>query len=812
MSRHLHYERVLWIGISLLTLTAPAVTANARPMVNSGPGNDTATVVGRGRVPVNGGSIKGRVTTNEGKAAASVTVTLKGENKSTLTDEEGNFALHHLNPGHYSLEITLVGYETLTQEVTVDAGATATVSFELKLSEKQLEDVVVSSQPNKFTRASSDYVAKLPLKDVENPQVYTTVSKELIQEQMSTDLNSMLQNVPGVTMLLQADGSGGDFASRGFVTDAYLRNGMTAYAESGIDPQNLERIEAIKGPSATMFGSSFTSYGGLFNRVTKRPFDAFKGEVSYTGGNDGLSRLTADINTPLTADKTALFRLNLAYQHTGSFMDAGFNDRLFIAPSFSYQVNDRLSLSVDAEITTEKGTVPFRFFPETGFSLTTPAQLKYNYNRSYTSNDILEYTPTTNVFGQINYKLSRGWKLQTNVSVTHTEDNGNFQWMSVLPGDTSAARYENPGSVAIDIFDAQQNILGDFQTGILHHRLVAGIDVTGYHNNNAYQFITFDTVQINGPDPELGRLTQNTLTSALNNVPSSHNINEQYDYALFASDVIDINDRLIAMLSLRADRFDSRGDQDLIADATSGKFTQNALSPKLGLVYQVVKDRVALFGNWMNGFTNENGEDHSHNPFKPEEAYQWEGGVKVNLLGDKLNGSISYYDIKVNDVLRTDPDFPQFEIQDGTQYSKGIEVQVAANPFPGFNIVAGYAHNDSKYGNVDLTLDGYRPVSAGPADVANLWMSYRLTQGKAKGLGLGFGGNYASANNIINESDGKFTLPSYTLLSATVFYDQRKYRVGLKLNNLTDQHYWVGWDTMIPQAPFNFSCMIALKF
>lgn len=758
--------------------------------------------------PETGGTIKGTVTTSDGRAAASVTVQVQGTKRSTLTDEDGHFSLHHLAPGHYTLEITLIGYETTTREVNLEESGTVSVALVLTLSETQLQEVVVRMDNNKFTRSSSDYVAKMPLKDLENPQVYTTVPKELMQEEMVTDLNGILQNVPGVTLLLQGDGSGGDFASRGFVTDAYLRNGVAAYSYSSVDPANLERVEALKGPSATLFGSSYTSYGGLFNRVTKRPFDQFKGEVDYTAGSFGLSRLTADINTPLNQDKTALFRINIADQHQGSFMDAGFSNRLFIAPSLSYQVNDRLSVLLDAEIYSEKGTVPFRFFPEVGFGVTTPQQLHFDYTRSFTSNDVLEYTPTTNVYGQINYKLSKGWKWQTNVSVTHTEDNGNFSWSSVLPGDSTVARYQDPGTESTDIFDIQQNVLGDFHTGVLHHRLVAGIDVEGYNSNTAYQFLTFDSVRINGYDPEYSRLSQSALTTALAGVSPSHDINRQYDYAAYASDVIDLGDRLIAMLSLRADRFVNKGDQDIVADTTTGQYGQTAFSPKLGLVYQLVKDKVSLFGNYMNGFQNENGEDHNHHPFKPEQANQIEGGVKIKLLGGKLGGSVSYYDIKVKDVLRTDPDFPQYNIQDGTQYSKGLEAQVTASPLPGLNIAAGYAHNDSKYENIDPTLNGYRPASAGPADVANLWVSYRLTNG----LGLGFGGNYASSNNIVNESDGVFTLPSYTILNATVFYDQPKYRVGVKLNNLTDKKYWVGWDTIIPQMPFNFSAMVAVKF
>ncbi len=762
--------------------------------------------------PGPGGTVSGKVTTSDDKPAAGVTVQVQGKKRSTLTDEDGGFVLRNLPEGNYMLEVSLVGYETTTAAVTVKTGGKTDIALRLKVSERQLRDVVVTAGKNRFTRQQSDQVARIPLKNMENPQVYSTVTKELMQDQSVTDLNGALKNVPGVTLLLQGDNAGGDFASRGFVTDAYLRNGLAAYGTSTVDPANLERIEAIKGPSATLFGSSLTSYGGLFNRVTKKPFDTWHTEVAYTAGGYGLSRLTADVNAPLNDEKTALFRVNIADHHEGSFQDAGFTDLLFVAPSLTYQVNDRLSVAVDAEIYRQKNSAQFRYFPETGFGVTNPAALHFDYNRSFTSNDLTASNPSTNVIAQINYKLSANWRSSTNFSYSTSAGNGIWAWESVLPGDSTVARNEEDQVQRYTNFQVQQNFTGDFHTGSLRHRLVAGLDVFGYQDNVSYGLVTFDSVRVSGPDPGYARLTKTALDAALAAAPYSHDIDKQYTYAAYASDVINLTDELIAMLSLRVDHFDGKGDFNVAAGETTGAYNQTALSPKLGLVWQVVKDRVSLFGNYMNGFQNENGEDHNHRPFKPEQANQWEGGVKLSLFDGRLTSTVSYYDIKVKDVLRTDPDFPSFSIQDGTQYSKGLEAELVANPVAGLNIVAGYAHNNSKYGDIDPTLDGYRPGSAGPADVANAWISYRLQQGAVKGLGLGFGGNYGGKDNIVNESDGYFTLPAYTVLNASVSYDRPKYRLALKLDNIANKEYWVGWYTIIPQMPRRLSATLALKF
>src|SRR6266576_7108969 len=97
------------------------------------------------------------------------------------------------------------------------------------------------------------------------------------------------------------------------------------------------------------------------------------------------------------------------------------------------------------------------------------------------------------------------------------------------------------------------------------------------------------------------------------------------------------------MLSLRADRFTDKGTFYPTYDSTSGAYTQNALSPKLGVVYEVVKNRVSLFGNYMNGFSNTGGTDFNGVSFKPQQANQWEAGFKVDLFNHCMSSTVSYY-------------------------------------------------------------------------------------------------------------------------------------------------------------------------
>jgi iron complex outermembrane receptor protein len=133
-------------------------------------------------------------------------------------------------------------------------------------------------------------------------------------------------------------------------------------------------------------------------------------------------------------------------------------------------------------------------------------------------------------------------------------------------------------------------------------------------------------------------------------------------------------------------------------------------------------------------------------------------------------------------------------------------------PFRGFHAIAGYAYNKSKLTKSSAALEGFRPGSAGPAHLANLWLSYRVPSGNLKGFGAGLGGNYAGENIVNVSTTALYTLPSFTTINASLSYEQPKYRLIIKADNITNEDYFVGWSTTIPQMPFRLSAAAYLKF
>ncbi len=766
----------------------------------------------------NGGSVNGTVTTADNKPAAAVSVKLQGTKKSTLTDEDGTFTLRNVAPGNYTIEVSLIGYETVTQSVTVENNQATTVTLQLAVSEKKLTEVVITGNRNRITRTSSQYVAKMPLKNIENPQVYSVITSELLKQQVVTSFDDALKNTPGLNKLWSSTGRGNDGAAyytlRGFAVQPTLVNGLPGLTNGGLDVANIDRIEVLKGPSGTLFGGTVISYGGLINTITKRPYDTFGGEITYTGGGYGLNRLTADINTPLDKDGKVLLRVNGAYHDENSFQDAGFRKARYIAPSLTYKVTDRLTFLLNAEYLSAESTNPTSIFFDRAAPLftTTLQGLGYNIKQSFTSNNLTIKTPTASVQAQALYKLSNQWTSQTVVSRGNAKSDGYYSYIygATAAGADVFARFINKQNGSTNTTDIQQNFMGDFKLGSLRNRVVLGVD---YFSNNTIDnstgYVMNGLLKMDGTDN--GILTTQHTDSLLQGVAANQTNIKQEVYSAYISDVLNLLPSLSVMASLRVDHF-RNGGQTLAEDQ---KYNQTALSPKFGIVYQPILNTLSVFANYMNGFTNSGPQprdDGSMQTFDPEHANQWEAGLKVNAAANMLSATISYYDIKVSNIVMSTG--PRQYLQGGKRTSRGIEAEINANPFAGLNITAGYAYNDSKLvESVSKDFVGRRPEEAGPEHLANAWINYRFTTGAIRGFGIGFGGNYASENKILNRATtGVFTLPSYTVLNAALSYNADKFGIALKLDNLTNKEYFKGWSTLEPQMPRRFSASATFKF
>jgi iron complex outermembrane receptor protein len=785
-------------------------------------------------------TIQGRITDADQKPLSGVNVLITQLSTGTQSNEQGDFNIENLSAGNYTLTISYLGFKTQSKQVSVQNDGVLTLgNIVLYEGNEILNEVVINGErQNKFSRKKTAYVAKLPLKDIENTQVYSTVTNELLESQVVTNFEDALNNAVGIEKLWTSTGRGGDgagyYSLRGFSVQPQLVNGLPGLTNGTINSANIERIEVIKGPSATLFGNAVSSYGGLINVVTKKPYAGTGGELSYTAGSYGFNQVTGDFNTALDKEENLYFRLNTSYASQQSFQDAGFRKSFFVAPSLSYKVNNKLSFSFYGEITQAEQTNPMFLFlnrsaPTEASNLD---ELGYNNKLSFTSNDLTLENPSQNYRLEMDYKLSDTWQSQTLLSKSSTSTKGYYSYLfdfGIL-GDDTFTRYISKQNANTETSDIQQNFIGDFKVANLRNRVVIGADyftATQTSNNTGYAFYGNITPEggSNGDNPftpeveeDAYPLSSSGVDAALESQAIGNNKSKYHIYSLYASDVLDITNNFSAMVGLRLDHFDNEGDISSAED----DYNQTTLSPKFGLLYQPIKDRLSVFTNYQNGFTNVapqlvgNPEDgpQTLQTFDPEQANQFEVGLKTNLFNNRLDATISYYNIQVTDRVITDPSSPFNKIQGGEVKSKGFEIEVNANPVNGLNIRAGFSNNEStttKSDNPEIL--NRRPLEAGPETLYNFWANYEVLQGSLEGFGLGLGFNGASERFAINyESTGEFILPRYTIANASVFYQANKYRITLKLNNAFNKEYYKGWTTISPQTPRAVLANVSYKF
>ncbi|MEX0779802.1 MAG: TonB-dependent receptor [Balneolales bacterium] len=765
------------------------------------------------------GTIRGKVINEQQEPVENINIHLKNTGYGTASAHDGTFQIATIPAGTYTFVVSGVGFERQEYEVSVTPGETLIMNSTLSISSERMRELLMqSSKINKYARESSSYVGKMPVKDIRNPQVYNTISSELLDDQVVTSFDEALKNAPGLFKLWESTGRGGDgagyYSLRGFAVQPTMVNGLPSLTNGTLDPANVEAIEVIKGPSGTLYGSSLISYGGLINVVTKKPYQNFNGNLSYKTGSFGTNRITADVNSPIGETPVAV-RVNSSYHIQNSFQDAGQSESFFVAPSVSYDANERLSFLVNTEYYTSERTNPTMLFLNRSVPLAAEnlEELNYNPSISYTSNELTIENPAFKLQGEMRYRLSDNWTSQTVLSRSSARSNGYYSYLwDIADGNGTYIRYINKQNATTLGTDIQQNITGDFHVAGLRNKLVAGLDYFEQSAiNNSTGYIGYDEISLF--DPTSTGISRSAVDTAMASASVSHATTRQKVYSGYISNIIDITPALSAMASLRVDHFDNKG--NIIIEDDS--YNQTALSPKFGLVFQPWADQVSVFANYMNGFSNvapRIQDDGSTRTFTPEHANQWETGIKTNLFNGRLSTTLSYYDIRVSDVVRQDPDQLNYFIQDGENYSRGVDISLTASPLAGFNITAGYSHNESEVTKTDNNdYLGRRPESAGPADLINGWMSYSIQNNTFRGLGFGLGGNYSGENTILNRtSTGTFTLPAATILDASIFYNTVNYRLDLKINNLSNKEHYKGWLTINPQQPRNITASFSYKF
>ena len=181
-----------------------------------------------------------------------INVTLLNTNFKTQTDSLGFYKLENIPKGNYKINVTSTGFKPVTQRISVLENENLNLDFELEEDQNELNEVVVSGTLK-------------PVKRLESAVPVEVYSPVFFKKNPTPSIYDALQNINGVRPHLNCGVCNtGDIHINGLEGPYTLVmiDGMpivsslsTVYGLSGIPNSLVERIEIVKGPASSLYGS-----------------------------------------------------------------------------------------------------------------------------------------------------------------------------------------------------------------------------------------------------------------------------------------------------------------------------------------------------------------------------------------------------------------------------------------------------------------------------------------------------------------------------------------------------------------------------
>ncbi|MBF2026674.1 MAG: TonB-dependent siderophore receptor [Oscillatoriales cyanobacterium C42_A2020_001] len=680
-----------------------------------------------------------------------------------------------------SIRISIVGTEAAPKtEVTLKVGGLA---YSLNADGDDEDELVVTGDRRAPFRAPSSGTAtgtNIPI--LETPFSIQVIPQEVLRSQQVTRLEDALQNVSGITSSGDAGGRRTEITIRGFQAAPVLRDGFRRYGSFQAIPElaNLEQIEVVKGPASILFGE--IQPGGVINLVSKQPLAKPFYEAELQLGSRGLVRPRFDISGPLNDDGTLLYRLNGVYQRSENFANFTSEDRRFaIAPTLAFKISDRTDLNLSLEYLDVKRSA--------NFGLPVIGRRVVDVSRDFVSSDPSDLISTQylNTGYNFEHRFSQNWKFRNALRYSSYDYNFNIVALPLGFSDATATirRVYASQEGQNENISLQTNVLGEFKTGSIGHTLLFGVDLNRSKDRifSIGDFIT--GIPLNVFNPIYGvppKRARNSLP------PFGGNDITTSRLGVYIQDQISLLSNLKLLAGIRYDVVDQTNERIPGLFTLPGETSQNvdAFTPRLGLLYQPLKN-VSVYGSYSRSFNPSSATTSTGNVLEPERGEGYEVGVKTEWLNGRLSATIAYFDITKQNVAVGDPNFPLFSVASGEQRSRGVEIDIAGELAPGWNIIASYANvNAEVTKDTDPSLVGNRLFGT-PTHSGSLWTTYEIQQGNLRGLGFGAGFSAVGerAGNLANTYEAE----GYFVANAAVFYRRNNWRFAINFRNIADAKY-----------------------
>jgi len=680
------------------------------------------------------------------------------------TDAAGEFSLE-LSPAEYVLNISANGFADSTQQLDTRIGDLDALKITLHVGNVDAFVTVSDSSefPADITRtATKTYTA---LRDI--PQSISVVTKRQMVDQSMNSIGDVVRYLPGISTH-QGENNRDQVIIRGQSSSAdFFLNGVRDDVQYYRDLYNVDRVEALRGPNAMIFGRG--GGGGVINRVTKEAgFSGFR-EFTLQGGSFGNKRASVDIDQPLTAK--AAFRINSAFEDSNSFRNnVGFN-RFAVNPTLTYNADSKTALTFSYEFLrdrriADRGISSFQNRPAD-----VPIETYYG-----NPND----SPVRSNVNILSGTLDRQFG---NLSLHNRTTYGDYDrgYQNYVPGAVNAAKtlvglsaYNN--ATRRRNFFSQTDLNYSLMTGSIKHNLLGGFELgnqrtknfrnTGYFNNT----VTSIQVPYNDPTTAIPVTFRQSATDADNRLRTNL-------AAAYVQDQVEFSRYFQVVAGARFDYFDLKYHNNRNGDEL--RRIDTLVSPRVGVVVKPVTD-LSVYGSYSVSYLPSSGDQFSSltnitQQVEPEKFENYEVGVKWDVARN-MSITSALYRLDRTNTRANDPNNAGAIVQTGSQRTNGFEFGVNGSVTRKWTVTGGAAVAGKQVAQV-------------PHHNFSIWNRYQLLSRLSAGLGI------ITRTDTFAAIDNTVVLPGYTRADAAVYYIfNENWRLQANFENLFNTKYYLNAD------------------
>jgi catecholate siderophore receptor len=629
----------------------------------------------------------------------------------------------------------------------------------------------------------------------------TVVTKQLIADQSMQSIGDTIRYVPGISVH-QGENNRDQVIIRGNNSSAdFFVNGVRDDVQYYRDLYNLERIEAIKGPNATMFGRG--GGGGVVNRVTKEAGFMPLQEFILQGGTHSDRRVAGDVNQPIS-DRVA-FRLNGMYENDGSFRNGVTLERYGLNPTFTITPTSKTRLTLGYEHlydhrVSDRGISSFQGHP-----------IDVDPSTVYGNPAVGWVNAGVNLF-EATIDHQEGRLRIHNRTLAGNYDRG---YQNYVPGAVSADASQltmtayNNATNRTNVFN-QTDATYPVMTGRITHTLLAGVEFGSQLTDNVRNTGFFNNTAASIAIPMTNTLITTPVTFRQNATDADNHVRTNVA-AAYTQDQIDVSKTVKVVAGVRYDYFnlnyhDNRSGLELSRP-------DNVVSPRAAVIFKPVEP-VSVYGSYTMSYLPSSGDQFSSltaitQQVKPEQFNNYEVGAKWDAR-DNLSINTAVYRLDRTNTRSTDPNDPTRIVQTGSQQTNGFEVGVAGDATDAWQVAGGYAYQRASVTSATASAVLGAIVAQVPRHTLSLWNRYQFAPRVGTGLGLLY------RSDMFAAIDDTVTLPGYVRADAALFISlTQKLRLQANVENIFDKKYFINADSntnISPGSPRGLRVALVTRF